>query len=112
MAKLPQSWRDLTSAELEQLLDLREPLFSVADLIFAQWMAACRRTDIARKAEIEAEDAYFDAWELSIKNRTGKTLLASEAAERRRDRYRVRARRAEREQERLYAAYRAAAEDA
>lgn len=112
MMPLPKTWRDLNSEELRQLLDWREPLFTIADLIFAQWLAACAKTDAARKAEIEAEDAYLDAWQSSIKTHTGRTLLAREEAEKRRDRCRVRVKRAEREQERLYAAYRAAQEAA
>lgn len=109
---IPQSWRDLSAEELQQLLDWREPLFTVAELLFAQWLVATRKTDTARKAEMEAEAAYLDAWQVSIKSRTGKTLTASEVAEKRRDRCRLRVARAEREQERLYAAYRAAAEAA
>ncbi|MFC5393130.1 hypothetical protein [Bosea vestrisii] len=110
MAKIPSSWRDLSSEELRQLLDWRELLFTPADLLFAQWLAATKRTELARKAEMEAEASYADAWQASIKSHTGQTLLAREAAEKRRDRYRARAERAAREQERLYAAYRAAAE--
>lgn len=109
MMSLPQSWRDLNAEELQQLLDLREPLFTAADLLFAQWLVSTKKADAARTAEMEAETAYLDAWQASIKMRTGKALLASEAAEKRRDRCRARVARAEREQERLYAAYRAAA---
>lgn len=112
MTGLPKSWRDLNAEELQQLLDWREPLFTIADLIFAQWLVATRKTDAARKAEMAAESAYLDAWQASIKTHTGKTLLAREEAEKRRDRCRTRVARAEREQERLYAAYRAAAEAA
>lgn len=110
MTQCPQSWRDLNADELRQLLEWREPRFTVADLLFAQWLVAAKKVDAARTAEVEAETAYLDAWEASIKSHTGKTLLAREAAEKRRDRCRVRVARAEREQERLYAAYRAAAE--
>ncbi|SFD72904.1 hypothetical protein SAMN05428997_14624 [Bosea sp. CRIB-10] len=112
MTQRPQSWRDLNADELRQLLEWREPLFTVADLLFAQWLFAGKKTDAARTAEIEAESAYLDAWQAWINIRTGKTLLPSEAAEKRRDRCRIRVARAEREQERLYAAYRAAAEAA
>lgn len=110
MMPAPKTWRDLSSEELRQLLDWRDPLFTLADLLFAQWLAATKRTELARKAEMEAEASYADAWQTSIKSHTGKTLLAREAAEKRRDRRRTRAERASREQERLYAAYRAAAE--
>ena len=112
MMPLPKSWRDLSSEELRHLLDRREPLFTVADLIFAQWEVAAKKTEAAHNAYWAAENAYHDAWEASIKARTGKSLLAKEEAEKCRDRWRVRVGRAQREQERLYAAWRAAVEAA
>ena len=112
MMPLPNSWRDLNAEELRQLLEYRAPRFTIAELIFAQWLVACTKDAAARMAEIEADDAYFNAWQASIENHTSKALLAKEEAEKRRDRCRARVKRTEREKERLYAACRAAQEAA
>ncbi|MEN5083702.1 hypothetical protein ABE438_14560 [Bosea sp. TWI1241] len=77
---LPQSWRDLSHAELVALLNHRLTFFSKADLLWAKYTVAQAKSDGARDAEQsawQAEREAFDAW---MGKRDSKSLAAYERA--------------------------------
>lgn len=78
---IPQSWRDLSHAELVALLTERPQLFRKSDLIWAKYQVAQARAADARDAEQsawKAERHAYDAWRAK---RDSKTLAVYERAQ-------------------------------
>lgn len=77
---IPQSWRDLSHAELVALLTERPQFFRRSDLLWAKHRVAQARAADARDAEQSVWQAERDAYDAWMKKRDSKALAAYERA--------------------------------
>ena len=77
----PNSWRDLTHAELVALLEDQLLLIRPRDLVWAQWKVASADYIAASEAEAEAWSAERRAFDAHLAKLNSKTLAAREAAQ-------------------------------